>query len=84
MGMISLSEVSAVERSEWDRTPVADLLQTGLPAARPSWSLRDAIVAMEDSHVDVLAVVDAAGGFIGILRADDILKLDEILEETGN
>ena len=83
VGMISLSEVSAIERSTWDSTPVAELLQTGLPAARPSWSLRDAIVAMEDVHVDVLAVVDAEGAFIGILRADDILKLDEILEETG-
>ena len=81
--MISLSEVSAIERSTWDSTPVADLLQSELTAARPSWSLRDAIVAMEDAHVDVLAVVDAEGRFIGILRADDILKLDEILEETG-
>jgi len=83
VGMISLSEVSAIERSTWDSTPVAELLQTGLPAALPSWSLRDAAVAMEDAHVDVLAVVDAEGAFIGILRADDILKLDEILEETG-
>ena len=83
VGMISLSEVSAIERSTWDSTPVAELLQTGLPAALPSWSLRDAVVAMEDAHVDVLAVVDAEGAFIGILRADDILKLDEILEETG-
>ena len=83
VGMISLSEVSAIERSTWDSTPVAELLQTGLPAALPSWSLRDAVVAMEDTHVDVLAVVDAEGAFIGILRADDILKLDEILEETG-
>jgi CBS domain-containing protein len=38
---------------------------------------------MEDVHIDVLAVVDAEGAFIGIIRADDILKLDEILEETG-
>lgn len=83
VGMISLSEISAIDRSAWDTTPVADLLQSNLPAARPSWSLRDAVVAMEDTHADVLAVIDTEGNFVGILRADDILKLDEILEETG-
>lgn len=82
-GMISLTEVSALERSMWDDTAVGDLLNTELPAARPNWSLRDAIVAMEKADVDVLAVTDAEGAFIGMLSADDILKLDEILDETG-
>jgi len=82
-GMISLTEVSALERSMWDETAVGDLLNTELPAARPNWSLRDAIVAMEQADVDVLAVTDTEGAFIGMLSADDILKLDEILDETG-
>ncbi|MED5220411.1 MAG: chloride channel protein [Actinomycetota bacterium] len=82
-GMISLSEVSAIERSAWDDTAVGDLLNADLPAARPNWSLRDAIVAMEQADVDILAVTDAEGAFIGMLSADDILKLDEILDETG-
>ena len=82
-GMISLSEVSAIERSSWDDTAVGDLLNADLPAARPNWSLRDAIVAMEQADVDILAVTDIEGAFIGMLSADDILKLDEILDETG-
>ncbi len=82
-GMISLSEVSAIERSSWDDTAVGDLLNADLPAARPNWSLRDAIVAMEQADVDILAVTDLEGAFIGMLSADDILKLDEILDETG-
>ena len=82
-GMISLTEVSALERSAWDDTAVGDLLSADLPAARPNWSLRDAIVAMEQADVDVLAVTDTEGAFIGMLSADDILKLDEILDETG-
>ena len=82
-GMISLTEVSALERSAWDDTAVGDLLNADLPAARPNWSLRDAIVAMEQADVDVLAVTDTEGAFIGMLSADDILKLDEILDETG-
>ena len=83
-GMISLTEVSVLERSMWDDTAVGDLLNTELPAARPNWSLRDAIVAMEQADADVLAVTDAEGAFIGMLSAEDILKLDEILDETGS
>jgi len=30
-----------------------------------------------------LAVTDADGTFIGVVTADDILKLDEILDQTG-
>ena len=33
--------------------------------------------------MDILAVTDSEGAFIGMLSADDILKLDEILDETG-
>ncbi len=83
LGMISLSDLSEVDRSLWDETPVSGLVRADLPAARPSWSLRDAIVAMEGAHVDVLAVVDDEQGFIGVIYENDILKLDEILEETG-
>ena len=83
LGIISLSDVSNIDRSEWEQTKVVDLIQNELPAAMPSWSLRDAIAAMEKTHTEILAVTDLAGSFIGVLRADDILKLDEILEETG-
>ncbi|MDP6976913.1 MAG: chloride channel protein [Acidimicrobiales bacterium] len=83
LGMISLTELSEVDRSAWDDTPVGDVLRADLPAARPSWTLRDAIGAMGDAEADVLAVTDNDNAFIGLLREDDILKLDEILEETG-
>ena len=53
------------------------------PSARPGWSPRDTVGAMEKADVDVLAVTDAEGAFIGMISADDILKLDEILDETG-
>ncbi|HIG24881.1 MAG TPA: chloride channel protein [Acidimicrobiia bacterium] len=84
LGMISLSDLSEVDRSLWDETPVSDLVRVDLPAARPSWSLRDAIVAMEEAHIDVLAVVDDEHRFIGVIYENDILKLDEILEETDS
>lgn len=84
LGMISLTEVSAVERTDWDTTTVGTLLNSELPSARPTWTLRDAMAAMGQAQVDILAVTDAEGGFIGILSADDILKLEEILDETGS
>ena len=83
LGMISLSDLSEVERSSWDETPVSELLRNDLPVARPSWSLRDTEAAMEDYEIDVLAVTDESNAFIGVVYEEDILKLDEILEETG-
>jgi len=83
LGIVSLSEVSELDRADWDNTPVSEVLRTDLPAVLPSWTLRDAVMAMEESAVDVLAVTDAEQRFIGVLREEDILKLDEILEETG-
>jgi CBS domain-containing protein len=83
LGMVSLSEVSEIDRSLWDVTPVSEILRSDLPAVLPSWTLRDVILAMEGAGVDVLAVTDADHGFIGVVHEDHILKLDEILEETG-
>ena len=83
LGMISLSDLSEVDRSLWDETPVSELLRDDLPVARPSWSLRDTVAAMEGSEIDVLAVTDENNAFIGVVYEEDILKLDEILEETG-
>ena len=55
----------------------------GSATARPSWTLRDAVAAMDASDTDVLAVTDDDGNFIGVVTEDEILKLDEILDETG-
>jgi len=84
LGMISLSDLSGTDRTLWEETPVSDLVRSDMPVARPSWSLRDTIAAMESSQIDVLAVTDNEGGFIGVVYEEDILKLDEILDETGS
>ena len=49
----------------------------------PGWMLRDAVRATERADVDALAVVDDAGMFVGLVRTDDVVKLEEILDETG-
>ena len=83
VGMARLDDISELERDEWENLTIADVMATELPTARPSWTLRDAVSAMETSGTDLIAVTDAEGTFIGLVAEEDIVKLDEILDETG-
>ena len=82
LGMCGLEQISDLERDAWNDTLVADIARRDLPAARPSWTLRDAIAQMDANDTDHLPVTDDDSTFIGVVRADDILRLDEILDET--
>jgi predicted transcriptional regulator len=83
VGMARLADLSTVHRDDWESTTVAAFMATDLATALPSWSLRDAVAAMDADDTDVLAVTDAGGAFIGVVSEDDVVKLDEILDETG-
>ena len=83
VGMARLDDISELERDEWEKLTIADVMATELPTARPSWTLRDAVSAMETSGTDLIAVTDAEGTFIGLVAEEDIEKLDEILDESG-
>ena len=82
LGMAQLSQLSTVSRDEWETTTVESMMTTDLPAGSPSWTVRDAVVAMEGADIDVLAVTDSAGNFIGVVTEDDVVRLGEILDET--
>ena len=82
LGMAQLSQLSEVSRDEWETTSVESVMTTDLPAGSPSWTVRDAVVAMEGADVEVLAVTDSSGNFIGVVTEDDIVRLGEILDET--
>lgn len=82
VGMCGLEQMSDLERDAWNDTLVADIARRDLPTARPSWTLRDAVAQMDGNDTDQLPVTDDDGTFIGVVRADDILRLDEILDET--
>ncbi len=82
LGMAQLSQLSSVNRDEWETTSVESMMATDLPAGSPSWTVRDAVVAMEAADIEVLAVTDSAGNFIGVVTEDDVVRLGEILEET--
>jgi len=82
LGMARLSQLPSVSRDEWETTAVEAMMTTDLPAGSPSWTVRDAVVAMEAADVEVLAVTDSNGNFIGVVTEDDVVRLGEILEET--
>ncbi len=82
VGMCGLEQISDLNREQWNDTLVGSIANTKLPTAQPSWTLRDAIAQMEAFDTDQLAVTDDENTFIGLVRADDILRLDEILNET--
>ena len=84
LGLARLDDISELDRGEWEETAIGDQMATDLPVGQPSWTLRDAVAAMGEARIDILAVTDASGAFIGVVTEDDILKLDEILDETGN
>ena len=83
VGMCGLDQIGDLPRSEWETVTVRDMVAVDLPVANPSWTLRDAVAAMDKADVEMLAVVTADESFVGLVLEDDILKLDEILEETG-
>ena len=82
LGMARLDALSSVDREDWETTSVESLTATDLPVALPSWTLRDAVLAMDVADIDILAVTDNSGNFIGIVTEDDVVRLGEILDET--
>ncbi len=81
LGQCSVDRASAVDRDDWEATPVSEVLDEA-PSARPSWRLRDAIAAMDGTGADQIAVTDGDGGFIGVVYESEIVKLGEILDQT--
>jgi CIC family chloride channel protein len=82
VGMVRLDEINTVPREQWDASEVKTIMRTDVPTARPDWMLRQALSAMEAADIDRLPVVDADGTFVGIVSTGQILKLDDILEQT--
>jgi CIC family chloride channel protein len=83
LGLCSVHDAARVDRAHWDDLTVADIADPDAPVGRASWSIRDAVAAMGTQDWDLLAVVDEqSGGFVGMVRDSEIVKLDEILVET--
>ncbi|NNE74778.1 MAG: CBS domain-containing protein, partial [Acidimicrobiales bacterium] len=83
VGIVRLANLVDVDRAEWEATTIVEVCETDLPVARPGWTLRDAATAMEQADMDVLAVADHDDNFIGVVREDELVRLDEILDQTS-
>lgn len=83
LGMVDLDHIKEVDRDRWEEVTVAEVMATDLPTGRVSWTLRDAVAAMDTADIDLLPITDKDGTFIGVVHTDDILKLSEILDETS-
>lgn len=82
LGMAKLDNVQSNDRDSWSNTLVESIMTTSPPIALPSWTLRDAVVAMDNAGTNILAVTDNHGNFIGVVTEDDVVKLGEILDQT--
>ncbi|MFV0525395.1 MAG: chloride channel protein [Acidimicrobiales bacterium] len=82
LGLCSVDSASDVDRERWDETPVTAIMDGSGPVALPAWALRDAVAAMSRANTDVLPVTDGRGGFVGLVRESEIVKLNDILDET--
>ena len=84
LGMCGLDRVNELDRSEWEDTLVSEVMIPDYPTMQLTATLRDAVSAMEAAGVDVLPVLDGQGSFAGVVTNDDIVRLEEIMEETGS
>ena len=87
VGVVSLEDLTAVARERWPTTKVLDVVPAAQPTARPSWTVEEAVRAMDASDRDVLGVVDDQGRFVGLVTLPGLVRLDEILgttEEDGS
>ena len=58
-------------------------MRMDFPTANPRWKLQDALRAMEKADIDLLPVVEGER-FVGVVTTAEILKLDDILQMTGD
>lgn len=80
-GMVHATDLSQVPRDTWEETLVRDVARTDGPIGDVTWTLGDALRALERADEDRLAVLDG-GAYLGVVTTGEILKLDEILKAT--
>src|SRR5205814_2882850 len=84
LGMARMDELGRVDEEEWEVVPVERIMRDDLPTGSPSWTLREAVAAMQAADVDRLPVIDGGGRFVGVVSTSEILKLDEILDAQSD
>jgi hypothetical protein len=81
LGIMRIEELQAVPQQQWDAERVGRHMRTDFLTATPSMTVRDALTLMEDADIDLLPVLDG-DTFVGVVTTTEILRLDEILDQT--
>ena len=75
-GIVSLSLLRYLPRSEWERTPLGNVLRQSTPHAYSNELVEDVLQRMTEGALTALPVVDAdTGEFIGSLSSFEILEM---------
>ena len=83
IGVCTLDQAEKLAQNVWESTLVTEAMPPDYPTAELTATLRDAVLAMEEAGVEMLPVIDTQGNFVGTVSNEEIVRLDEILEETG-
>lgn len=83
VGICVLRDAAAVPREEWEARCVDEIMRTDLPAASLTWKLGDVLRILEGDESDRLAVIGEEGTFLGEVRREEIVRLDELLDDAG-
>ena len=75
-GIVSLSMLRYLPRSEWGRTDLGRVLRRNTPNANSEELVEDALQRMTENSLTVLPVLDKkTGEFIGTVTSNEILEL---------
>ena len=75
-GIVTVSMLRYLPRSEWDHTPLAQMLRHDMPAAHSDDFLEDVLQRMTETSLSVLPVVDRESGtFRGSISSHGILEM---------
>ena len=75
-GIVSLSKLRYLPKSEWSKTPLENVLSHDTPKTWPDEHLEDALQRMTEHSLTVIPVVDReSNAFLGTITSRDILDL---------
>ena len=78
VGIVSLSKLRYLPRSEWGKTPLKNVLRHDPPTANPEELIEDVLQRMAELGITVMPVIEEEGQrFLGSIRSHDVL--DHIL-----
>ena len=75
-GVVSMSMLRFLPRSEWERTELSNVLRRNTPQCSPEDFVEDALQRMTEDSLSVLPVVDPnSGNFMGSISSYEVLEM---------